>query len=217
MTMLVGNSNDLYAEILFIAFAAISALLIVVEIAFLQKMKILPAYFIVVASICICYENSILAVGDHINSDSAAAQILFALQALEIPLLIICMFETTFHLYEEKGAPFVLFPDENESNQQGASYITFWFVRFLAVALFVLSILVNFRIIPHQNYDHVGSGGYMYLAKHPDSLPVWLALIPSIILSLIGLITSLMVARYESTCVFMLCGVTENVVLVYFQ
>lgn len=196
---IAGNDNPLYAYVLFVIFAILAGLMLIYQAIFLQKMKILPVYFIVLASICFCYENAIMAVGDNLEIDSPAVKIMYALQALEIPLLTVCLYETAYSLYQEKGANMAIVDVEEQLDINCTMACTgLWFTRLVAVCLLVLGLLVNYQLIPNQDYMNAGNGGYIYLAEHPHSLPVWLALIPPIVLSMIGLFTSGAVARYCS-------------------
>jgi hypothetical protein len=193
---IAGNNIEEYAFILHIAFAIISGLLIIFQAIFIQKMKILPVYFIVIVSICFCYENSIMAAGGSLSPDSAAVEIMYALQALEVPLLALCLYETVYCLYDEKGANLEITSIEERKHAQITLAVAcLWLVRCVAVCLLVLGILVNYQLIPNQHYMAAGSGGYIYLSKHPQSLPIWLALIPPIILSIVGLVTAFLVVR----------------------
>lgn len=193
---LAGTENHKYAEILFVAFAIIAGLLLIVQIVFLQKMKIFSVFAIVVISVCICYENALLAVGDNLDYDSGAFQLMYALQALEIPLFIVCLYETAYRLYEEKGANLANVQlEERLAKRFTLPCFGLWFIVLIATMLFILNILTNFQLLDGQSYLHAGSGGYVYLAKHPESLTIWLALIPPIVLSIVAFITSYMVAR----------------------
>lgn len=195
---LARYSVEEYAFILHIAFAIISGLLVVFQAAFIQKMKILPAYFIVIVSICFCYENSIMAAGGQLETDSAAVLIMYAVHSFQIPLLSLCLYETAYCLYEEKGTNLALATIEEPALVfPNTASICLWLVRFVAVCLLVLNLLVNYHIIPNQDYKAAGSGGFIYLAEHPHSLPIWLALIAPIVLSIVGLCTAYLIVRYD--------------------
>lgn len=193
---IAGNDNKLYEYVLFVIFAILAGLLLVYQAMFLQKMKILPVYFVVIASICFCYENAIMAVGADLEPDSVAVEIMYAAQALQIPLLTVCLYETAYCLYQEKGANMSIVDVEDQSDLDCTPICSgLWFVRLVSVLLLVLGILVNYQLIPDQEYLNAGSGGYIYLARHPHSLPVWLALVPPIVLSIVSLLTSSVVDR----------------------
>lgn len=194
---IAGDGNEKYAEVLFIIFAIIAAFLMVFQVIFLQKMKIFSVYAVVVISISICYENSLLAVGDHLNSDSGAFKLLYGLQALQIPLFIICLYETAYRLYDEKGANLATVQlEERLARRFSLPCFGLWCITVLAAMLFILNILTNFQLLDHLHYLNAGSGGYVYLSKHSHSLTIWLALIPPIVLSIVALFTSMLVARY---------------------
>ena len=195
---IAGNAVEDYDFILYIAFAILAAINFCFQAMFEQKMKIPPVYFVLIVSVCKCYENSILAAGSQVHPDGAAAQIMYAIQALEIPLLMLVLYETAYVLYEEKGANLAIVQVEERSPRKCTLACTFlWLMRFVAVCLLVLNILINYQLIPNQDYMRAGSAGYVYLAKHSHSLPVWLALVPPIVLSIVGLLTGVAVARYE--------------------
>lgn len=194
---IAGNGNEKYAEVLFVIFAIIAGLLLVVQIAFIQKMKIFSTFAVVVISVCICYENAVLATGDDLTHDSGAIQLLYVLQALQIPLFTICLYETAYRLYEEKGANLATVQlEERLARKCSFPCCGLWFITLVAIMLFILNILTNYQLLDGVDYLHAGSGGYVYLSKHPESVTVWLALIPPIVLSIVALVTSFLVARY---------------------
>lgn len=193
---IAGEPIEEYAFVLHIAFAIIAGLLLICQVVFIQKMKIMPVYLVIILSICMCYENCILAAGAQLQPDSAAVEIMYAVHALEVPLLILCLYETVYCLYEEKGASLSLVHVEEASPETFTlAIVCLWLIRFVAVCLLVLNLLINYQLIPNQDYKAAGSGGYIYLAKYPHSLPIWLSLIPVIVLSLVSLASAYSVAR----------------------
>jgi hypothetical protein len=99
-----GESNEGYERILFIAFAALAGLLFIVQVLFLQRLKILPVYMIAIVSLCFSYENIILAFGRRINEGSLPVRVMYGVHAVQVSLLIMCIYETSYTLQEVRGA-----------------------------------------------------------------------------------------------------------------
>jgi hypothetical protein len=166
------------------------------QVMYVQKLKIFAVYFGMIVSVCICYENAIMSAGNQLTPDSAAVEIMYALQALQIPLLLLTLYETAYALYDEKGANMAVVQVEEQAPAQCTIAIAcLWLIRLLAVCLLVLNILTNYQLIDGIDYMNTGNGGYIYLAQHPHSAAIWIALIPPIVLSIVALSTSVMVAR----------------------
>jgi hypothetical protein len=73
-----------------------------------------------------------------------------------------------------------------------------WSIRGIAIGLFIINILVNYGFINSNGSDGTiaGNGGYISLAQHHNSNLLWLALIPPITLSAIGILIMIQIYRY---------------------
>jgi hypothetical protein len=96
-------------------------------------------------------------------------------------------------------AHFFCFPfDQGEDASNASAKASLWVMRTVAVLLFVLNIIVNYRL-EHDVIDEdvrAGRGGYMTLNEFPHDVEIWLALLPNIILSLLGITMAVNLYRY---------------------
>lgn len=196
------NSSELYQQILLFVFGAIAIILLILQVILLLKINLICVKLFVLLSFCIAYENFTLFANnfDALSTDSVYAANFF--QALITPLFIIFLFEITLRLYEARSAVFFFIPFD-----QGAQYVQFrmavllWSVRLLAIGLFIINILVNYSLISYNGTDGpiAGNGGYISLSEHSNSNVLWLALIPPITLSTIGILICIQVYRYGTS------------------
>mmetsp|Transcript_20374 Transcript_20374/g.45335 ORF Transcript_20374/g.45335 Transcript_20374/m.45335 type:complete len:216 (+) Transcript_20374:115-762(+) len=164
-----GESNEGYETIFFIAFAALAGLLFIVQVLFLQRLKILPAYMIAIVSLCFSYENIILAFGRRIDEGSLPVRVMYGVHAVQVSLLIMCIYETSYTLQEVRGANLLTIEFGDDEAETGivvrVGNWSVWVVRLLAVVLCGINVIINFELIP-GDYKSAGSGGYIYLATH---------------------------------------------------
>ena len=194
--MFVGYSHDYSAQILFMAFAVVACVLFIIQVTSLQKLFLLPVFLLPILSFCVCFENIILFLGNGVDSNSEVAAAANVFHALEIPLFVICLYEISFRLHEARSAHFFCIPLDQGPNVTNLVAILFlWLVRLLAACLFILNILVDFKFVSYDDVPLVGQGGYPYLALHSTSTALWLALIPPIVLTFVGLQIGLVSTR----------------------
>jgi len=189
-----GQENESFETILFAVYAAIAAIMFCLQVAFLQKLKILPVFLLAVVSLCFCYENIILFLGKSVNENSTEAMIMYAVHSLEVSLLIVCIYETSYRLHEVRGANLISI-ELNELHSVTVDNWSLWVVRLIAVLMCFINIIISYKLIPGVDYFNAGGGGYVYLAEHPQSITIWLALLPPMMLSLVALNTSNIIAR----------------------
>jgi len=193
----IGQYQPYYAQILFLGYAAIALLLLAIQIIKLQKLAILPIYLLPCLSLLVCYQNIILYFSDSIRTNSDEAYAGYVFHSFEIPMYVVIIYEVAQRLHEARSAKFLcLVFDEGLKYDSFAAVISVWAVRFLAIGLFVLNILTDFSLLPTSNNSlKTGSGGYIFLAKNPASLSIWLNLIPPIILSATSIILGIVLFR----------------------
>jgi hypothetical protein len=192
---------QLYAFIIFIIIAALSGILFLVQILYIQHLNILPAYILPFISFCFCFVNTLLARGSNVNSDSLLAGFGYVFHSFRIPLLIIALYESAYRLHETRAVHFFCFPFDQGTDAPKALALTYlWFVRLIAIGLFVMNILVDFDLV--DSCESASLGGYIFLSKHSSCLPLWLSLIPSMVLSAVGLFVSDIVHKYGKSVAF---------------
>ena len=200
VNFIYGDDANLgyWAQILYVAFAVISFLLFFVQMLFLQQLRLVPVVLLPLLSFCITYENAVMyysCVSPTLGADVIGTA--HVANALVAPLFVVILYEICFGLHEARSAHFFCFPMEQGDDISNAPALTsVWLLRCVAAGLFVMSILVNFSIVEHGLAPKTGSGGFAYLAKHADSLSIWLSLIPPIAVSFMALITSIAIHRY---------------------
>lgn len=195
-----GRSPDSYAFVIFIIVAAISVVLFLNQIFYLRKMTILPVYTLPLVSFCTCFENVVLALGSSVADNSLTVEFAKAFKSLEIPLLLLSLYEITHRLHEARSVNFfVLRFDEGSQFAKNFGELALWLIRFIATGLLVINIFVFYQFVPPSNDSiSAGLGGYMYLAQHYKSLALWLALIPPMVLSFSSLVLSYFIMRFTN-------------------
>lgn len=177
-----------------LAFGIIAAILFFLQIIFLQKMQILPVYLLPLLSFSVAFDNILLYIGD-VEAVSSAANAWYFFRSVQIPLYLITFYELTFRLHEARQATFCCIRfDQSEDviNEWGLdikaiSLVPLWFIRMVASGLFVMNILVFYGFVESEgSNEYTGKCGYITLAHHSSMIPMWLALIPPITLSIVG-------------------------------
>lgn len=192
----VGDHNEPFETGLYISFAIISGLLFFLQIYYLQKLRMLPVYLLPAISVCICWENSLLAGGDRTEPSWRISQFVTAIQALILPFHVIVIFEMPFRLHQARTAHFLCIPFEQGEFISGfISKVCLWSVRIIAVGLLVINLLVNFKL-PHGQSDMAGKIGFVKFNDIGDTIHMWLALLPPLLLSLEATIISVVMQRF---------------------
>jgi hypothetical protein len=185
-----------YSGVLYVAFCVIGFILFCLQILFLQRLTLMPAYLLPLLSFCVTYENAVMYYSCNATAadgNTIGAGLVFI--ALIPPLILVLLYEISYRLYEARQAHFFCLPlEQGLSSAPGAASV--WLVRLVAAGLFIMAIFVNFSVVSHTDASSAGSGGYAYLAQHSQSLAVWLALIPPIVASLMALCMGIAVHRY---------------------
>lgn len=190
-----GHENEPFETGLYISFAIISGLLFFLQIFYLQKLRMLPVYLLPAISVCICWENSLLAGGNRTETYWRISQFVTAIQALILPFHVIVIFEMPFRLHQARTAHFLCIPFEQGEMISGfISKICLWSVRIIALGLLVINLLVNFNL-PH-GHEMAGKVGFVYFNDIENNTHMWLALLPPLLLSLESTIISVVMQRY---------------------
>jgi len=194
-----SNSDDLvYKSVLFFIFGIIATVLLFLQIILLSKLKLIVVKLLPLLSFCIAFENFVLFVNTFIKLKIDTINTCNFFQALEIPIFFIFLFEMTLRLYEARSGPFCFIPfDIGEQYVKYRMLTLLWFVRLIAIGLFIINILINYNFINSNGNDGyiAGTGGYITLSKHYNSNLLWLSLIPSIALSSMGIFIMIQIYR----------------------
>ena len=198
MNLYGNNRQPYYAQIVFIVFAAIAAILGTISLLFLQRLNILPVFLLPLLCFCVCYENSLLSIGGTVSDSSSVAYAGYVFSSLEIPLFVIILHETSFRLYQSRSFQFccIRFDQSNIKTINYAGAVLLWSVRIIACGLFIMNIFADFSAVSQNDQcDLAGIGGYASLAKDPKCLTLILALIPPIFLSFISICIGMILVR----------------------
>ena len=194
-----GNSNSPYnAQVIFIVFACIAAILGSISMLFLQRLNILPVFLLPLLCFCVCYENTVLSLGSHVAYDSNLAYAGYVFHSLEIPLFVIILHETSFRLYQSRSFQFccIRFDQNNVKTINYAAAVLLWSVRIIAVGLFIMNIFADFEAVPSNDKCEVsGVGGYVSFIKDPNCVALVLTLVPPIFLSFISINIGMILVR----------------------
>ena len=184
-----GNETEYFERILFVCFAVICAILCILQIVFFQELKIIAVYLLPFLSFCLCFENIALYRQENIGEDGTVATAAKVFHSCIIPIFVLEVYEIPFRLHEIRLAHFGFIPfEQGEDMPKFISHLVLFCERLLVAGLFVLNIVVNFDLLDSADKsDFSGVGGYKTLAEHSRSLHLWLSLIPSMILSAIGI------------------------------
>ena len=194
-----GRPNGPYnSQSVFIVFACLAAILGSISLLFLQRLNILPIFLLPLLCFCVCYENTVLSLGDSISYNSKIAYAGYVFHSLEIPLFVIILHETSFRLYQSRSFQFccIRFDQNNVKTINYAAAVLLWSVRIIAIGLFIMNIFVDFEAVPpHDKCALSGVGGYVSFVKDPNCVSLILALVPPIFLSFISINIGLILVR----------------------
>lgn len=169
------------------------------SLALLRKLKVLPAYLLPLLCLTICCDNIVMALEETIHPSSSAARFAYVVHALHVPLFVLTLYEISYWLHRARYCSFMFFAfDEDRNHFNCAAYLSLWLMRIVALGLLAINIMINFRLVD-LDYKKAGRGGYIYLAENEQSVAIWLALLPSIALTLVSVAIGLSSARYGTT------------------
>lgn len=195
MTFL-GEQNETYETVIFSICAGVAFLLFLFQIIYLQKLKSLSVRLLPLLTLAICYENGCSATGDIMSEKSAFTKFSVIIIAAILPLFIIVLFELPFRLHEARSAHFMCIPFEQGVGQsQTIAYGSLYFVRIVAVGLFVVNVLVYLDLL-HDENSRAGLGGYANIDEETESTHFWLSVIPSMVMAALALFISILMQRY---------------------
>lgn len=193
------SSELVYKSVLFFIFGIIASILLLLQIILLSKLKLIVVKLLPLLSFCIAFENFVLFANTFIKIKSDTANTINFFHALEIPIFFIFLFEITLRLFEARSGPFCFIPfDMGEQYVKYRMLTLLCFVRGIAIGLFIINILINYDFIESNGSDCsiAGTGGYITLAQHYNCNLLWLALVPPIALSSMGIFIMIQIYRY---------------------
>ncbi len=193
MRSYLGSDPHHYAEILFMAFAVLSALLFLYQLRFLRTLRLVSIYLLPLLSFCICFQNVVLYSGDSIHPSSSVAKAAYVFASMICPLFIVIIYELALRLHESEFVHFLFLSydevmDGVPSSVPALGDLSVWILRVIALGLFIMGIFVNFAYIEYGATTHSAEGGLEYLRHHSTSLSLWLGLIPPLFLSIEAII-----------------------------
>ena len=198
MNIFGRTDTEDYALIVFIVFAIIAAILGTISLVVLQKLNILPVYLLPLLCFCVCYENTLLSIGDKISGTSKQAYAGNFFHSLEIPLFVIILHETSFRLYQSRSFQFccIRFDQCNGRTINYAAVVLLWSVRIIAIGLFIMNMFADFAAVPAgENCRSAGVGGYVSFNSDLDCRTLALSLFPPIFLSFISITIGMILVR----------------------
>ncbi len=189
MRTYLGSDPHYYAEVLFMLFAVISALLCIFQLKYLRTLRLLSIYLLPLLSFCICFQNVVLYCGESIHHSSPIAQAAYVFSALICPLFIVIIYELALRLHESEFVHFLFLSydevmDGVPSSVPALGDLSVWLLRIISIGLFIMGLFVNFAYVSYGSTAHSAEGGFEYLRHHSSSLSLWLGLVPSIFLSI---------------------------------
>jgi hypothetical protein len=188
--------NDIF-RICFSVFAVASGAMFVVQVLFLQQLKLLAIYLLPFLSFCMCFENAALARGSTANKD-AVSEVAKVCHAFVVPLFVAVLNEVDFGLHKARSERFFFVHfDEGCEIALAWERVELWGVRLLAAVLFVMNLFVNFEIgDAKSDTGDAGEGGYLQWRNRASSTALALALIPPIFLTFWALLHTITMSRY---------------------
>lgn len=192
------------AKALFLFYFIVSAILIPIQIIYLQRLKLFPVYILPFLSFCISFVNFTLYLSNSISDHSALANAAYFFHSLIIPLFVIILHELTFRLHELRSAQFICIPfDQGKEVSSHSSTILLWSVRLLSCGLFIMNILSDYGFVSNSDSKKSGESGYQYMnSRHDNSAKLLLNLIPTMVLSLVSIIMGIIILRYGKNYTF---------------
>jgi hypothetical protein len=193
----LGKDLYQYEKILYVTYAVVTACLFIWQLKYYKTLKLFAVYLLPIISFSICYLSVVIYHGDSIHPTSATAQAAYVFESLIDPLLIIALYELPLRMHEVEFVHFICLPyDEASIEIKKMGKLSMWVIRIIAAGLFIVSILVDFFIVRDSGTPHCNYGGFEYLSKHPNSVPCWLSLIPSIFLSIEAIVIGFAMQRF---------------------
>ncbi|CAN0250661.1 unnamed protein product, partial [Ectocarpus fasciculatus] len=192
-----------------VAFGLIAGILCILQMIFYQELKIVPVYLLPFLSFCICFENFALYRQENIEEDGSVATAGKVFHSFIVPLFVMLLFEVPFRLHETRLAHFGCIPFEQGTDMPSfAAQLVLITERVIALGLFAMNIIVNFNFVREEDkHSFSGIGGYKTLAEHRRSLHLWLSLIPSMALSVLGIYICFVLYKYAKHCTL---GISNN-------
>jgi len=192
------------SHVCYVVFASIAALVFLLQILLLRRLRIMTTYVMLpLLSVCVVFENVALYLSatTNITHTTISMYIGYVLNSLIVPLFLLILYELIFKLHEFRNAHFLCFELEVDAESKPAQ-VLMWIMRIICAGLVAIKLIVEFGWLDVNNNDPVmtGSAGYAYLIEHPTSLALWLALIPSMCLSVFGVLVATYIFKY-GTCV----------------
>jgi len=195
MTFL-GEKNDLYETVIFSILAAVSFVIMLIQVLYLQKLKSLSVRVLPLLTLLVSYENACSAAGDAMSSDSIFANFSVIVIATILPLFFVVLFELPFRLHEARSAHFMCIPfEQGEVMYRSIALASLVSVRVFALGIFVVNALVNLDLLKDEN-SRAGLGGYANAKEELESVHFWLSIVPSVVLALLALFISVLMQRY---------------------
>lgn len=193
MTIEYGHPPKTYELIIYVFIMVIVAWCFYYQLRHLQKMTILPVYILPFCTICIFYENLILALGTLVGNDSIPAFIAYVLHSFQIPILLTSMVEVCYRLYETRSAQFffIRFDEAESGDFSPVGALAFLYgMRIVSIGLLGINLHIHFG-----HGDQIRTGGYYVLARNVNNLELWLSLIPPMVLSFFSIVVSVAAIR----------------------
>jgi len=188
------------SHVCYVIFASIAAIVFLLQIFLLRRLKIMTTYVMLpLLSVCVCFENVVLYLSSAINitHTTTSMYIGYVLNSLIVPLFLLILYELIFKLHEFRNAHFLCFELEVDAESKPAQ-VLMWIMRLICVGLIAMKLIVEFGWlgVDHKDPMMTGSAGYPYLIDHSKSLALWLALIPSMCLSVFGVLVATYIFKY---------------------
>lgn len=176
--------------------------------------------FPLVCLLC-CVENIYLALSSILIKNSQESlslhpllKVLFVLQAIEVPIYLVTIFELTYLIHKRRSTHFLgMSFDEGRLGRrvQGVfstpckSFLARNFIRILSTILCAIGIIVNFDVLPQlQTVDDLAGKAGWFALTNGNGGPrndVLLSLIPAGILILCSFVLSITLWRYVKYCI----------------
>lgn len=211
-----GNSNTHTETALFILCGVVAFICLYPSTRRCRRKRTVPNMLTPVLCVLLLYECILLALGDTVNGDGAAATTGDVTHALLVPLFIFVLFEIAYSVHKARSVQFggIVFDQGHRINTEPCS----WFLRYLtamvALGLFVLGLLIYVAptVVSDMNGvppdEQPGDGGYQSVGK--KTAAYILALIPSTVMALISLYLSLAMKKYGKNASMVVHSTTCN-------
>ncbi|CAM9590243.1 unnamed protein product [Choristocarpus tenellus] len=153
--------------------------------------KLMPALCTLLA-----YENVVQATGDSVGEHNPILLLAKTTHAIVIPLFLVVMFEVAYAVHKRRSVKFcgIVFDQGHRINTDPCSWFLRHFVRIVAFGLMILGILVTFNVIG----DDENAGGSGMVDVQGASTHFILALVPTMVMTLVALYISVYMWKYGS-------------------